>query len=244
MFRLDVELSIHFTPLMDERGRGIALVRTFELPFAPTEGTCLTGAALNPYSASPEGFPLKGVTWDIDRNLFLAHIGLVCCDHPLAFIPDELRAWVRCGWRFGRLEDDYAPPEKAARSGTGAPSDSGDSAGEDWEDEAELLPTLPARRRPKRFNKLMRALVRELAGAYNNSDIAYAIDRTHFYFTDEQLKHEDSRAKKAFAAACAEFAELSADARNAWEDRVARTQPRLDRIVGFAGGHTAPEHST
>ena len=100
-FRLEFDLSIFFVPPMDDHGPGIRLTRSFELPFPPTEGLCLNGAAFNPHSPSSEDFPVKGVTWDMDRRIFLAGIVLVCQDHPIESIPDELRAWIERGWRLG-----------------------------------------------------------------------------------------------------------------------------------------------
>jgi hypothetical protein len=228
MFRLEVELAVWFVPPMDEHGRGISLLRTFKLPFPPTENCHLTGAAFNPHGPSSEGFGLKGVTWDVDRQLFLAGISLVCHDHPIAFIPDELRAWTGCGWRMGSQDDAYPRPEcadePAGESGVGA------EAGDDWE-EADRLPTQKPRSRPKAFNKLLRALVREMAALYNNQRVAYAIDRTHLFFTDEQLPAAPTRAREAFTRALAEFDQMSMDEQIKWQEGVTRTHPRLDRVI-------------
>ena len=47
MLRLELELTLQFAPL-EENGRGITLVRSFELPFPPTEGLQITGGAFHP----------------------------------------------------------------------------------------------------------------------------------------------------------------------------------------------------
>lgn len=210
---------------MDEHGPSIRLTRSFELPFPPTEGLCLTGAAFNPYSPSPEGFPLKGLTWDMDRGVFLASIILVCQDHPIALIKDELRAWIESGWQMGSLSAAYETTE----------SDD-EPVGEenlepDWEEQEERLPTLRPRSRPREFNKLLRALVREMATIGNNWRVAYAIDRTQMFFTDAELRESSSQSKRAFEGALAEFDRMPSEEQFRWQERVTRRHPRLDRIV-------------
>ena len=109
-FELQVQLSLRFVPPMEEHGGGISLIQDFELPFPPSEGLVLTGAAFN-QSPSPEGFPLKEVTWDVDRHIFLANIYLIDQGIPFTFIPHEIRSWMDQGWRFGSLEDSYEVEE-------------------------------------------------------------------------------------------------------------------------------------
>jgi hypothetical protein len=91
MFRLELELSVLFVPPIEENGRSITLIRSFKLPFSPTEKLSLTGSVFNPYCPPWEGFPLKWVT-GTSIGRIPRRIRLMCQDHPLASICYELRA--------------------------------------------------------------------------------------------------------------------------------------------------------
>ena len=103
--------------------------------------------------------------------------------------------------------------------------------GNDWEEQEERLPTMRPRSRPRDFNRLLRALVREMAAIYNNWRVAYAIDRTQMFFTDAELREDRSPSKQAFERALAEFDRMPSDEQFRWQKRVTHRHPRLDRIV-------------
>jgi hypothetical protein len=102
---------------------------------------------------------------------------------------------------------------------------------DDLEAQEEQLHTMRPRSRPPEFNRLLRALVREMAEIYNNWRVAYAIDRTKRFFTEEELREDSSPAKVAFSRALAEFDRMRNDEQLQWQKRVIRRHPRLDRIV-------------
>ncbi len=229
MFRLEIDLSIHFVPPMDEHGPGIRLTQSFELPFPPFDRLSLTGNAFNPYSPSPEGFPLKGVTWDVDRRVFLANIVLDCHDHPIALISDELRTWIESGWRLGSLSAAYEQADTDDEP-TGQDDLNLESV-DDGEELEERLQGMRPRSRPPDFNKLLRAFAREMTVIGNNLQTAYAIDRTQMFFSQAELRGDPSPSKQAYSRALAEFDGMSNEERFQWQERVAGRHSRLDRIV-------------
>jgi len=84
------------------------------------------------------------------------------------------------------------------------------------------------RKRPAHFNKLLRAVVREMAELYNNLPVAYAIDQTKLVFSEEQLKTRDSQAKERFREARYEYERMPQEQQIAWQQRViARASKRL-----------------
>lgn len=62
-FRLELDLVLHFVPPMDERGPGITLTRTLELPFAPYSGLVIYSRRLDSFP-DPLGFHLNNVVPD------------------------------------------------------------------------------------------------------------------------------------------------------------------------------------
>jgi hypothetical protein len=148
---------------------------------------------------------------------------------PFAFIPDEIRSWITRGWRFGKLEDSYVEHEPDDE--LEAEDSSGDQIDDEW-DESEKMASMNSRSRPRSFNRVMRAIVREMARLYNNWPIAYAIDKTKRFFSEEELKTRDSsKAKDKFKQAYMEFHALPDEDKLKWQARVIRRGPRLDRIV-------------
>src|SRR5208283_2836283 len=106
MFALELDVSLCFVPPMDERARGIVVTRTLEMPFPPTEGLFVTGIAMNGQPMA-QGFKLKNLTWDLDRQRFFATTSLTSHDFPIAEIPDMIRDWLDRGWQLGSYEDTY-----------------------------------------------------------------------------------------------------------------------------------------
>jgi hypothetical protein len=224
MFKLELDLLLYFIPPMDERGQGIRLTRSLELPFPPTNGLHLAGITMDD-PPSPLGFRINGVTWDLDRQVFMATTQLIDHNLPIAAIPDEIANWIERGWRLGSYEDAYKQPEETEDDSSEITTESVD----DW-DEDDRLPTMNPRSRPRAFNKFFRALVREMARLHNNESAAYAIDRTKMFFDEERLK-EESKAAIRFRDAQNEFSDMTWDQQYDWREKVLRTHPRLDRIV-------------
>lgn len=232
MFQLDLDLEVFFVPPMDERGRGIRLTRTIELPFCPYEGMRLCGKSLAGHEDSV-GFGLQNVLWDVDRHRFYGETASIIHDLPLSFIPDDLRVLIDVGWRFGSFEDALPPQEDGADSEYD--SDSGESVEDDFEAEVEKLPSLAPRKRPPEFNRLFRAIIRAMAESSNNDSLAYAMEVTGRFFSDGVCKETRTPAVTRFRDAISAFYKMSFDEQVAWRERVTKKYPRLDRIVAEHG---------
>lgn len=229
-FRLELDLVLSIVPPMSETADGIRLTRVIDLPFPPTPSVHLTGIALHGQAVSM-GCPLKNLTWDIDRRVFIADTYLQINDHPLPWVVDELCQWIDQGWRLGSYEENYPEMQDDDSISTELEQVAEDS---DDDEIADAMPTRPPRSRTPEFNKLLQALAREMATLRNHESIAYAIAKTKYFFTDDQLKERDTKSKEKFAAAVAEFEQMSMDAQIDWRDHAIRTLPRLDRIVKSA----------
>ena len=70
-----------------------------------------------------------------------------------------------------------------------------------------------------------------LAALYNNSETAYAMDKTQQCFSEEELKNRESVAARRFRDARYEFSKMSLEAQVVWRTRILRKYPRLDRFV-------------
>ncbi len=140
MFKLELDLHLYFDPPMADHGDGIAVTRTIDVPFPPWSGLLVYGRELDE-CPSPGGWPLKDVTWDVDRGVFLATTSLHSGGVPMAMIPDVVRAYVDRGWRLGSYMDLYEEPNEDESP----EDDDAVEGGSVDEDEMELWPTMPAR---------------------------------------------------------------------------------------------------
>ena len=93
MFKLELDLVLYFVPPMDEHSQGIRLTYSLELPFLPTNGLYLAGVAMDD-PLSPLGFRINDLTWNLDRQFFMATTQLTNHDFPIATIPDEIGNWI------------------------------------------------------------------------------------------------------------------------------------------------------
>ena len=89
-FSVDVDLVLRFVPPMDNHSDGIRLTRTIELPFPPAEDISIFSKEWEGEDF-PLGYVLKNVTWEIDRDRFLADTLLSVTGTPIAMIPFEIR---------------------------------------------------------------------------------------------------------------------------------------------------------
>jgi hypothetical protein len=229
MFRLELDLSIHYIPPMLESRRGIILTRSVELPFAPFPNLQIYSREIDD-SPGPLGFMLKELTWDIDRQVFLAETGIVNTSIPVAEIPDDLCSWIERGWRFGSFADAYVDPTMSDDEEPTGDSETGSS---DEDVLLEELPAKPPRNRPASFNKVLRALVRTMAELDNNAAVAYAIAKTQRFFDNVEniAKENETPAIRKYRVALSEFEEMSFDERYDWRTKIMKTYPRLDRIL-------------
>jgi hypothetical protein len=214
---VELDISLCFVPPMDEQARGIVVTRTLELPFAPTNGTFITGIALNGQPMA-EGFKLEDVTWDLDHQRFLATTSLISQDFPIAEIPVMIRDWIDRGWKLGSYENTYDEELEYEQDLLLAEP----IVGAEDEEHEKRWPTMNLRSRPPALNRFLAALAREMARCYNNWDIAYAIDKTKTYFTEEHLRENKSRAAAKFRDAQAEFDRMTFEQQYDWREKVLR----------------------
>lgn len=228
MFTLELDLVLAYIPPMIERRAGICLTREIQLPFAPYNGLQLYGKQLD-QAPGPEGFVLKDVMWDVDREVFMGHFELISHDLPMEDIPLDIGAWLGLGWRFGSCGDRYEEDEEDGQDRD--VEDDGDDSFIDQSFEDELkLPTRSPRERSKRFNLVMRAMVRVMAETHNNLEVAYAMDKTKRHFTEKQLKDNKTKHTEAWIEAQIEYNKMGWQQREAWRERVMKTHPRLDKL--------------
>jgi hypothetical protein len=226
MFLLELDVTLYFVPPMADRGPGFLVTRTLELPFPPVDGLFITGIALHEQPMA-EGFKLDDVTWDLDRQRFLASTSLTSHDFPIAEIPLLIGEWIDRGWRLGSYEDAYAEEVEYKHDPSLLEPVVDFSA-----EEEEIVggwPTMSPRSRPPQFNRFLRALAREMAAIYNNSGVAYAMYQTQFFFTEEQLKDNKSRAATKFRDARCEFDRMTFDQQYDWREKLLRKRPRRRR---------------
>ena len=229
MFDVEMDVSLTFDPPMDANSRGIHVTRRFKLPFAPQKGFALTGRVFSDHP-DPEGFMLQNVVWDEDRRVFLVDSSASTLDFPIALIPDELRSWIERGWRLGSYRDNYEQDEEEDELESEAIEQvEFGSVDDDWDD-LDKLPSTTPRRRPRDFNRLMKALIREMSELFNNQDIAYAMDQTDRYFTEDQLKGTDTAVTRKWREALETWKQMSMNEQIAWQRSVAG-DPSIDKLI-------------
>jgi len=225
MYTLHLDLHLHFVPPMTETGPGIVVTRVIELPFPASDGLRVYSKRFDD-NYDPMGFELKEVVWDLERQVFLADTYYVSHDLPMAFIADEVRAWLGRGWRLGSYRDEY--PEPAYPD---APGEADPPGGSPAYDVLEQMHTLAPRGRSKEFNLFFKAMIRHLAESFSNSDAAYAMEKTGRYFSEEEIKArwEEPLVKK-WRDACMDFTKLSSEEQLDWRDRTSR-HPSLEEVL-------------
>lgn len=234
-YKVELDLELHWVPPMNEHSSGFIMTRTIELPFPPYVGLSIFSTALDD-CPDPQGMRLKDIVWDIDRQVFLASTQLISQDLPIAFIPDDIGRWMEMGWRIGSYQDAYAQDDEYDEGPMG---ETASAPAEDAEDDWRQLDDkvidgwrkLPARKRPARYNRILRALVRLMAETYNNWEVAYAMDKTKQLYTEKESKDFDDPGADRWRKARNEFFSMSLDDKLQWKRRVESSYPRLDRLA-------------
>lgn len=228
-FKVDLDLHLVYEPPMDENDVGIVITRQFDLPFVPVEG-------LSVYSRDwedcpePQGMALKDVTWDVDREVFLATAYHYSMDFPIASIPLEVRCWLDKDWQWGSYMDRYQGDDTSKpprRRQVGKIDDSLEKLDSKLE---ETLPLLPPDERPQAFNDLFRALIRHMVTTYSSLETAYAMDKTKRFLGPCREQSPDANARKDWEDAKSEYKRLSGDERWKWMNRV-KKYPNLTNVV-------------
>lgn len=238
MFKLDLDLNLLFAPPMDDYGQGIILTRTVSITIQPMSGLFLCGRVLEESGPTDMGFKLEDVKWDLDREVFLATTSLTHVDLPLAFIPDILRAYVSLGWRIGSYTDQYEEDQESSAKCSGQDTALMRSNAQPEMDNKtlEILHTLPQSRRPKEFNRMFKAIIREMALTGNNLPTAYAMDKLRRLVEipeDRQRLAPASRTplEKKWIDTCYQFRCLAFDQQWKWRERVMNTYPAIEDVI-------------
>ena len=223
MFTLCLDLHLRFVPPMSKHAPGIVLTRTIQLPFPPYSGLAIYGVELDD-CPDPMGMHLQDVVWDLDRCVFLAHTVIISDDEPLAFIPDTIRGWIARGWALGSYYNAYPSDLQE--------TDEVDAIDHDHFERMETLHTLPKSRRDREFNRLFKALIREMSEGYNNLATAYAMDKLGRLLADENPHSGKplSETGRLWIDTCREFDQLDHEAQTAWQDKVAK-YPSLEKVL-------------
>lgn len=226
LFKVELDLSLHFWP-MDDRGDGIMLMRTLELPFAPANKLMVFSKEIDE-CPEPLGFCLGELVWDMDRRIFLAKTGYVD-DTPIAMVPFRIADWLNRGWRLGSYMDSYRRQRKSRTKHSIEPLSSKDFADHD-EDEMDTWPSQPPSARPAQFNRIFDAMIRTMAELHSNSSTAYAMSITKRLYSQSEVDSDKQLADR-WNALCERFNKMSMDQQLAWRDRMMRRAPSLAQLA-------------
>ncbi|NLX07722.1 MAG: hypothetical protein GXY33_21495 [Phycisphaerae bacterium] len=232
-FTLELDLVLYFVPPMVEYGQGITLTRTLDLPFLPVPEVALCGKSIDE-APGPAGLRLDELTWDVDRQLFLAQT-CITNEVPMAEIPMWIRSYLDRGWRMGSRAEAYRDEEEAVEEAAELAVESEAEAGV-WDldvesEDAERWPSMPPRSRPPEFNRLFKAVIRAMVERYNNLPVAYAMAKTDRFFTEEQRKELRTSVARKWWDICWQFEKLDWARQRRWFDGIIRRYPRLEKIV-------------
>lgn len=225
-YKVHLDLVLRFVPPMTCHGDGISLKRVVELPFPPCNGLGLFAKDLE-QCPEPVGMNLTDVIWDLDREVFLAKTA-IDMEMPLADIVVEIRSWIESGWKLGSFLDDYETDQETQRE---PPVEiTGDDCSFDGE-RTESWPSKKPSKRPQAFNVLFQATIRKMVEIHNNVSVAYAMAKTHQFFTEEEVKRSHAKDVLRFRNICYEFDQMPIDGQVKWMKRIKRTYPRLEQLL-------------
>lgn len=233
MYTVELDLHLRFVPPMSEHGRPILLTRTITLPFPPFKGLCVFSKHIDE-CPEPEGLSLRDVLWDMDRSVFLATTAMSDHGCPFQQIPEAILGWISRGWKLGSNRDRYVPAEPDETDGDTVSLDDGPEYPDD-------LHKVPFRKRPKEFNRVFKAMIRQLAESFE-LDVAYAMDETGMFF-EETVLWDSSKAtpdERKFRDLKHAFRQLPDDEQLAWRERVIRYRSLESVVRRFAFGSTPP----
>jgi len=229
-FKLELDLSLYFAPPMDEHGSGIVVTRGIELPFVPSPGLMVWSKSMDD-CPEPAGFKLEDLTWDIDRQVFLAKTTLIHQDLPMVLIPEVLRSFIDRGWRLGSYLEKYEGEDELTTEDEADPCKSEETDGEDEWEAMEQWPGMRPQARPPEYNKIFRAMIRTMVELYNNLPTAYAMDKTKRFFSEAEIKDSDLPIVQKWRDAQYEFKCMTWEKKRDWLERVVKKHPDLEKIV-------------
>lgn len=228
MYAVDVDLVLRYVPPMSDDDDGIRLTRTIELPFPPSGDIAVFSKDFEGID-EPMGYVLKEITWDMDRNRFLADTELSAARVPIAMIPFLIVQLVYHGWKYGSYNDHYQTERKPSRKRKKlAPIPVFE-----WDFEEAGAWDANPKGRPKEYKLVLHAVVSTMAELHNNCSVAYAMLKTSSYFNIEagDSRSELSPLERRFQDAIREYESLSFERQCDWCDRVKSRYPQLRDIV-------------
>ena len=236
MYSLELDLELFFVPPMENFGNGICVTRSLDLPFVPHSGLSVFGQDLTDCPLPP-GIVLEQLTWDIDRQRFLARSALTLQEWPIVAMPDEVGQWIERGWRLGSHLEQYENGEDTQPDASGPDVNVSDLADYVFGDEnwSELirLQEVSHRKRPPEFNTLFHVVIRTMTECHNNQATAYAMYKTQRFFSESQCHGpQQPTAARQFRDAQREFETTSFEKRAIWLRTVKRKYPSLRAILG------------
>lgn len=206
------------------------MTRTIELPFPPSRDNLVFSKDWEGQDFDePLGYVLKEITWDMDRNRFVADTEMFITGIPIDMIPFEILHLVYQGWKYGSYKDQYQTERKRGRKRSklvAIPEC-------DWDyEEAEAWDENP-KGRPKEFKLILHAVVSTMAELRNNCGVAYAMLKTGRYFDIDagDSRSELSLLERRFQDAIRDYESLSSERQWDWSERVKRRYPQLRDIV-------------
>lgn len=228
MYAVEVDLVVHFLPPMLDIGNGIRLTRTLELPFVPREDIAVFSKEWEGME-DPLGYRLKEITWDVDRNRFLAETSISMVGTPIAMIPHEIHRLTDHGWKLGSFKDQYSTERKRGRKRAKLPT----MKISHWDDdEAEQWDVQP-KGRPKEYKLILHTVVAMMATLQNNCIVAYAMLKTGRYADVPEGKQPRDLppAERRFSEAVEEYLAMNFDKQWKWSERIQGRYPRLVELV-------------
>lgn len=225
MFTFELDMLLRFVPPMLENGQGIVVTRTIQLPFVPFEGLVVYSKQFTDHPHPEAGHKLENVTWDVERQVFLAQTSLSHMDLPMGYILQEVRDTIARGWRLGSYADAYQEEEATVNDREVSPMTQGE-----WKN-VENWPSMAPTERPAHFNDIFGFLIGIMATLSNNPSAAYAMEKTKRFFTEQQLKTDASDTVRKWLEARSEYEAMPWEKQYAWQKRTAKKYAPFDRLA-------------
>lgn len=229
MYTVHVDFVLWFVPPMDDNGHGIRVHRAIELPFPPTSDISVFSKGWEGME-DPMGYHLKEITWDLDKQCFLAETRMSTAGVPIALIPYEVQGLLEQGWTFGGYTDQYRTERHRRRKQSALPV----LRVSKWDhDEVATWETTRGKSRPKEFSTILHAIIATMAELHNNCGVAYAMSKTQgFVDLPEDTFHKDqSPFQQKFQAAVRAYENWTSDQQWDWCERIQRRYPRLIDVI-------------
>lgn len=181
---------------------------------------------------------LRDVIYDLDRGVFVATMRSEYCDFPIATVDAEIERYLAAGWHLGSYRDDYRRRlDEGEADRLLANVKKVDPSSDPYENlDIEVVQTLPPAQRPKEFNTLFKAFVRELASSYDgeeftrNPQAAYALDKMARYPKHLRLGGSDPDDEQEWEKLQAEFETMPYEEQRKWLRKVDR-YPQLATLL-------------